>query len=160
MILSNSEPNQRRRWRKSLLKSEFTLFQGLLLLFHAIQFFKCWRFFLELNSKGLYLGLKKELKKSLSPVHVVVVQPPQRNAQKIVKNEQSLLSYANLNQSLSCPLQCRRLHRCLNSLVPSGKTSECKNLRSQSKGSNNFTSIPHPLPSPAVRPFLSLKGSQ
>ena len=90
-ILSNRKPNQRRRWRKRPLKSEFTLFQGLLLLFHAIQFVKCWRSFLELNSKGLYFRLKKELKKSLSPVHVVVVQPPQRNVQKRVKNEQSLV---------------------------------------------------------------------
>ena len=37
-----------------------TLFQGLLLLFHAIQFVKCWRFFPESNSKGLHLRLNKE----------------------------------------------------------------------------------------------------
>ena len=62
-ILSNREHKQRRRWRKSLLKSEFTLFQGSLLLFHAIQFVKSWRSFLELNSKGLHLRLKKRIKK-------------------------------------------------------------------------------------------------
>ena len=62
-ILSNREHKQRRRWRKSLLKSEFTLFQGSLLLFHPIQFVKCWRSFLELNPKGLYLRLRKEFKK-------------------------------------------------------------------------------------------------
>ena len=90
-ILSYREHKQRRRRRKSLLKSEFTLFQGSLLLFHPIQFVKCWRSFLELNSKGLYLRLRKELKKIVFSCSRRCLQPPQRNVQKSVKNEQSLV---------------------------------------------------------------------
>ena len=62
---------RRLRWRKCLFKSEFTLFQNLLLLFHGVQFVKCWQIFLQLKSKGLYLSLKKELEKSLSCVNVL-----------------------------------------------------------------------------------------
>ena len=46
---------RRERRRKGHLKSEFALFQTSSLLFHFIQFVNCWRIFLELNSKGLYL---------------------------------------------------------------------------------------------------------
>ena len=62
---------RRRRWRKCLFKSEFMLFQNLSVLFHGVQFVKCWQIFLQLNSKGLYLSLKKELEKSLSCVNVL-----------------------------------------------------------------------------------------
>ena len=57
---------QGRRWRIRILKSEFTLlrfkihrsanFLLLLLFFYVIEFDNCW----ELNSKGLFLSLKKE----------------------------------------------------------------------------------------------------
>ena len=40
-------------------ESEFTLSQNSSLLFHGVQFGKFWRIFLELNSKRLYLSLKK-----------------------------------------------------------------------------------------------------
>ena len=46
--------------RKDHLKSEFALFQISSLLFHFIHFVNCWRIFLELNSKGLYLIWAKE----------------------------------------------------------------------------------------------------
>ena len=62
---------RRRRWRKCLFKTEITLFQNSSLLFHGVHFVKCWRIFLQLNSKGLDLSLKKELEKSLSCVNVL-----------------------------------------------------------------------------------------
>ena len=67
----NFQQWRRRRWRKCLFKSEFTLFQNLSLLFYYVQFVKCWQIFLQLNSKGLYLSLKKELENSLSCVNVL-----------------------------------------------------------------------------------------
>ena len=42
------------------LKSEVLLLQTSLCLFHLVQFFKCWQFFLELNFKGLYQCSGKE----------------------------------------------------------------------------------------------------
>ena len=51
---------RRRKWQKPLLKSEFMLFPSSLLLFHAVEFAKCWWSFLELNSKGLFLCYEKQ----------------------------------------------------------------------------------------------------
>ena len=62
---------RRRRKRKRHVKNEFALFQSSSLLFHLPQFVKCWRIFLELNSKGLYPSSEKEKRKSLSCVHVL-----------------------------------------------------------------------------------------
>ena len=45
-LLVRELKKQRRR-----LKSEVALFQTLPLLFHLLQFVKCWQSFLELNSK-------------------------------------------------------------------------------------------------------------
>ena len=45
-LLIRELKKQRRR-----LKSEVALFQTLPLLFHLLQFVKCWQSFLELNSK-------------------------------------------------------------------------------------------------------------
>ena len=45
-LLIREHKKQRRR-----LKSEVALFQTLPLLFHLLQFVKCWQSFLELNSK-------------------------------------------------------------------------------------------------------------
>ena len=45
---------RRRRLRKRHLKIEFALPQTLSRLFHFVEFVKCWQYFLELNSKGLY----------------------------------------------------------------------------------------------------------
>ena len=55
-ISINRELNQQRgrRLRKRQLQSVFTLFLNSLRLFHLPQFVKCWRFFLELNFRGLY----------------------------------------------------------------------------------------------------------
>ena len=52
----NRELEQQRQWRlrKRHLKSEVVLLQTLSRLFHLVQFVKCWKFFLELNSKRLY----------------------------------------------------------------------------------------------------------
>ena len=61
---------RRRKWQKPLLKSEFMLFPSSLLLFHAVQFAKCWWSFLELNSKGLFLCYEKHTT-SLSCVHAL-----------------------------------------------------------------------------------------
>ena len=54
-VVRNRELNQqrRRRLRKGHLKNESTLLQTLSRLFHLLKFVKCWRLFLELNSKGL-----------------------------------------------------------------------------------------------------------
>ena len=43
-------------------KSEFALFQTSLPLFQLFYFVKCWRFFQELKSKGLYLSSQKKKK--------------------------------------------------------------------------------------------------
>ena len=120
-ILSNRKPNQRRRWRKSLLKSEFTLFQRSLLLFHAIQFVKCSRSFLELNSKGLYLRLRKRIKKIVfSCLRRCRVTAAKKCTKK--REERAKFSFVNLNLLLSCPFQCVAF------FLSSGKTSKCKNL--------------------------------
>ena len=44
----------RRRLRKHQIKSVFALLKTLSPLFHLVLFIRCWRIFLELNSKGLY----------------------------------------------------------------------------------------------------------
>ena len=44
----------RRRLRKHQIKSVFALPKTLSPLFHLVLFIRCWRIFLELNSKGLY----------------------------------------------------------------------------------------------------------
>ena len=49
-----------RRLRKPHLKSEFALPQTLSRLIYLVWFVKCWRFFVELNSKGLYQSSRKE----------------------------------------------------------------------------------------------------
>ena len=82
------------RLRKRHLKSEVALLQTLSLLFHLVQFVKCWQSFLELNSKWLYRSSGKEkesrlsllclvftfsTKREISYFHVVVVQWWRRN---------------------------------------------------------------------------------
>ena len=60
MIIGSHKQRRRRgRWEKRLLKSELALFQNSSPLFDVVQIFKCWWIFLELNSKGLYLSLKR-----------------------------------------------------------------------------------------------------
>ena len=62
------ELKQQRRQRlpKRHLKSEVALLQTLSLLFHLVQFVKCWQFFLELNSKWIYRSSGKEKENRLS----------------------------------------------------------------------------------------------
>ena len=73
----------------------FTLLQTLSHLLQLVQFFKCWKSFLELNSKRLYQSSGKEKESqcvvftSLTNVklgimlrNVIVVQQRQRNVQK------------------------------------------------------------------------------
>ena len=56
---------RRRRLQKRHLKSDGTLLQTL--LFHLVQFVKCWQIFQELNPKGLYRSLGEE-KRNRCPV--------------------------------------------------------------------------------------------
>ena len=60
--LVNRELKQQRRGRprKRQLKCVFALLKTLSRLFHFVLFIRCWRIFLELNSKGLYLSSGKE----------------------------------------------------------------------------------------------------
>ena len=91
---------RRRRKRKRHVKNEFALFQSSSLLFHLSQFVKCWRIFLELNSKGLHLSSQKEkivvfcprspcTKREIKKFHVAVVQRRQRKVQTRMLHVQS-----------------------------------------------------------------------
>ena len=51
---------RRQRERKRHPKSEFALLQAWSPLSHIFLFFKCWRYFQELNFKGLYLRSQKK----------------------------------------------------------------------------------------------------
>ena len=93
---------RRRRWWKRLLKRECTLLKNSSLLFHAVQFVKCWWIFLEMNCNGLYLCLRKELqnrclvftystKREFRQFHVEVAQRRQRNVQRRVIHVADLL---------------------------------------------------------------------
>ena len=62
---------RRQRSRKRLLQSVFALFLNSLRSFHLPQFVKCWRFFLDLNFRGLY--------KSSGQKRGVAVHVPCRN---------------------------------------------------------------------------------
>jgi len=53
---------RRRRLQKRHLKSEVALIQTLSLLFHLVQYVKCWQFFVELNSKRPYQSLREKKK--------------------------------------------------------------------------------------------------
>ena len=91
--LVNRELKQQRRGRlrKHQLKCVFALLKTLSRLFHFVLFIRCWRIFLELNSKGLYLSSGKEKegrclvftsstkKSEIRQFDVVVVQRWQRN---------------------------------------------------------------------------------
>ena len=78
--------------RKRQLKSVFALLHTLSRVFHHVQFVKCWRIFVELNSKGLYQSSEREkegrlvfassTKREIRQFHVVVVQRRQRKVQK------------------------------------------------------------------------------
>ena len=93
------------------------------LLFLLGQFVKCLQFFIELNSKRLYRGSRREKesrsllftssrKREIRHFHVVVVQWRQRNVQKSVMHVQSCC-FACLNLLLYCRSRCRRHRRCL-----------------------------------------------
>ena len=83
---------RRRHLRKRQLKSVFALLHTLSRVFHHVQFVKCWRIFVELNSKGLYQSSEREkegrpvfassTKSEIRQFHVVVVQRRQRKVQK------------------------------------------------------------------------------
>ena len=86
------QQQQQRRLRKRHLKSEFVLLQTLQRVFHLVQFVKCWRIFLELNSKRVYQSSEKgkesrclvftsSTKREIRQSHVVVVQRRQRKVQ-------------------------------------------------------------------------------
>ena len=88
---------------------------------------KWWRFFLELNSEGLYLSSQKEKenrclvfmaprKREIRKFHVVVVQRRQRNVQKSVMHLQSCC-FAYLNLLLVCRSRRHRHRCCLSCLV-------------------------------------------
>ena len=100
-----------------------------LIQFHLI-FQKCWRNFLGLNPKGLYLSLEKEKENfvlcSSTPsmqacprnqkFHVAVVQRWLTNVQKSVMHVQNYC-FNNLNRLLFRHSRCRRHRRCLSSLL-------------------------------------------
>ena len=128
---------QQRRLRKRHLKSEFVVLQTLQRVFHLVQFVKCWRIFLELNSKRVYqnsetgkesrcLVFKSPTKREIRQSHVEVVQRRQRKVQKSVMHVQSCC-FANLNLLLFCRSCCRRRRRSLSSLILNVKTC-CGNL--------------------------------
>ena len=120
------------RLRKRHLKSEVALLQTLSLLFHLVQFVKCWHFFLELNSKWLHRSSGKEKESRLSLLclvfafstkreiryfHVVVVQWWQRNIQKSVMHVHSCY-FTSINKLLFCRSCWRRRRRFVSSLLP------------------------------------------
>ena len=96
ILLDSSSPRekqQRLRWlQKRHLESEFAPLQTLSGLFRLVQFVKCWRTFLELNSKGLYRRSRKEkdsrclvftsCQREIRHFHVIVMQKRQRNVPK------------------------------------------------------------------------------
>ena len=122
------EQQRQRRLRKRHLKSEVALLQTLSRLFHLVQFVKCWKFFLELNSKKLYqssescgLVFTSSTKREIMHFHVLDVQWRQRNVGKSVMHVQGCC-FVNLN--LGILLFCRfrwRHHRrrCLSSVITS-----------------------------------------
>ena len=112
---------RRRRLRKPHLKSEFALPQTLSRLIYLVWFVKCWRFFLELNSKGLCPSSRKEkesfclvfpslTKREIRHFHVEVVQWLQRNVEKSVMHVQSW-RLATINLLHFCRSSCRRRRR-------------------------------------------------
>ena len=112
-----------RRPRKHHLKSEFALLQTLSHLFQLVRFVKCWRIFLELNSKRLYQSSRKEkesrlvftssTQREIRHFHIVVVRRRQRSLQKGVMHVQSCF-FTNLNLLPFHRSRCRR--KCLSSL--------------------------------------------
>ena len=86
------EQERSRRLRKRQFKSVFALLQTLSRVFHHVQFVKCWRIFVEFNSKGLYQSSERgkegrhvfssSTKREIRQFHVVVVQRRQRKVQK------------------------------------------------------------------------------
>ena len=75
------EQQRQRRLRERLLKSEVALLQTLSRLIHLVQFVKCWKLFLELNSKRLYqssesycLVFTSSTKRDIMHFHVLDVQ--------------------------------------------------------------------------------------
>ena len=112
-----------RRPRKHHLKSEFALLQTLSHLFQLVRFVKCWRIFLELNSKRLYQSSRKEkesrlvftssTQREIRHFHIVVVRRRQRSLQKGVTHVQSCF-FTNLNLLPFHRSRCRR--ECLSSL--------------------------------------------
>ena len=108
------------------LKSEVLLLQTWLCLFHLVQFFKCWQFFLEWILKDC-INVQEKKKKvvvlcSCSPQNMklgiflhVVVQWWQRNVQKSMMHLKSCC-FANLNLLLFWRSRWRCRHYCLSLL--------------------------------------------
>ena len=87
-------------WQKRHLKSEVALLQTLSPLFHLVHFVKCWQFFLELNSKRLYLSSVKvrgsrchvftsSEKREIRQFHIVVAHWLELTAKKCTKKRDS-----------------------------------------------------------------------
>ena len=120
---------RRRKATKTSLKNLILTASKVIMLFHLVQFAKCWQFFLELNSKILYRSSGKEkescclvltssAKHEIKYYHIVVVQWWQRNAQKPVAHAE-LLFYqtepiAFLPVSLTSLSLLLKLHRLKN----------------------------------------------
>ena len=122
------EQQRQRRLRKRHLKSEVALLQTLSRLFHLVQFVKCWKFFLELNSKKLYqssescgLVFTSSTKREIMHFHVLDVQWRQRNVGKSVMHVQGCC-FVNLNPAYCFFCRFRWRHhrrRCLSSVITS-----------------------------------------
>ena len=121
------EQQRQRRLRKRHLKSEVALLQTLSRLFHLVQFVKCWKFFLELNSKKLYqssescgLVFTSSTKREIMHFHVLDVQWRQRNLGKSVMHVQGCC-FVNLNLGLLlfCRFRWRHRRRCLSFVITS-----------------------------------------
>ena len=100
------EQQRQRRLRERLLKSEVALLQTLSGLIHLARFVKCWKLFLELNSKRLYqssesccLVFTSSTKRDIMHFHVLVVQWRKRNVGKSVMHVQGCC-FVNLNLGL------------------------------------------------------------
>ena len=130
---SSAEGRRNERQRKRHQKSEFALFQTSLPLFQLFYFVKCWRFFQELKSKGLYLSSQK---KKNHPV-VLCLRPPQNvklgsftcssctvTAKKCTKKRDARAKLLFASLLPFCRSRCRR--RCLSSLLSIPRGSSVK----------------------------------
>ena len=114
-------PFKQRWWQRQLKrnpKTEFALLQISSLLLQLFYFVKCWRYFQELNSKGLYLRSQKEKENSchvfLSSIKREVRKISRRScAVTAKKSTKKRDARAKMLFCQCCRSRCRRRHRWL-----------------------------------------------